>query len=50
VGCEQFYTESELVDGLCPEHRTPPDVVEEENCFFRLSRYESQLYDIIESD
>lgn len=50
VGCEQFYTESELVDGLCPEHRTPPDIVEEENYFFRLSRYETQLYDLIETD
>ena len=24
VGCEQFYTPDELVDGLCPEHLTPP--------------------------
>jgi len=50
VGCEQFYTEAELVDGLCPEHRTRPDLVEEENYFFRLSRYAGQLYDLIESD
>src|SRR5579859_3966909 len=50
VGCEQFYTEDELVDGLCPEHFTKPDVVEEENYFFRLSRYQDQLLDLIESD
>ena len=43
VGCEQFYTEAELVDGLCPEHRTPPEVIEEENYFFRLSRYAEPL-------
>ncbi len=43
VGCEQFYTEDELVDGLCPEHLTRPEVVEEENYFFRLSRYADQL-------
>jgi methionyl-tRNA synthetase len=50
VGCEQFYTESELIDGLCPEHHTRPEVVEEENYFFRLSRYAEQLYRLIESD
>ncbi len=50
VGCEQFYAESELVDGLCPEHLTPPELVEEENYFFRLSRYADQLYELIESD
>src|SRR5579859_1638715 len=50
VGCEQFYTEDELIDGLCPEHLTRPDLVEEENYFFRLSRYADQLRELIESD
>ncbi len=50
IGCEQFYTESELVDGLCPEHLTPPTLVEEENYFFRLSRYANRLEELIESD
>lgn len=50
VGCEQFYTEDELLDGLCPEHRTQPEVVEEENYFFRLSRYADQLSELIEAD
>lgn len=50
VGCEQFYNEDELSDGLCPEHRTRPELVEEENYFFRLSRYAGQLIDLIESD
>lgn len=50
VGCEQFYTESELVNGLCPEHLTVPNVVEEENYFFRLSRYTDRLLELIESD
>lgn len=49
VGCEQFYTEDELVEGLCPEHLTPPEEVEEENYFFRLSRYQRQLEDLIVS-
>lgn len=50
VGCEQFYDESELIDGLCPEHRSRPEVVEEENYFFRLSRYANRLDELIESD
>ncbi len=49
VGCEQFYAESELDDGLCPEHRTRPELIEEENYFFRLSRYADQLQALIES-
>lgn len=50
VGCEQFYVESELVNGLCPEHLTAPTLVEEENYFFRLSRYAGRLQELIESD
>lgn len=50
VGCEQFYTPEELVDGRCPEHGTVPETVAEENYFFRLSRYEQQLRDYIEAD
>ncbi len=50
VGCEQFYTEAELEDGLCPEHHTRPELVEEENYFFRLSRYSDELLRLIESD
>ena len=50
IGCEQFYNENELIDGLCPEHQTLPEVVEEENYFFRLSRYADQLTKLIESD
>ena len=49
IGCEQFYNESELVDGLCPEHLTAPQLVSEENWFFKLSRYEDQLRELIES-
>jgi methionyl-tRNA synthetase len=49
VGCEQFYTEEELVDGVCPEHGVRPDLVEEENYFFRLSRYQDQLLELIDS-
>lgn len=48
--CELFYDENELVDGLCPEHLTPPEPVHETNYFFRLSRYQNELEKIIGSD
>jgi methionyl-tRNA synthetase len=47
VGCEQFYTPGELRDGRCPDHGTVPELVAEENWFFRLSRYTGQLHDLI---
>ena len=50
VGCEQFYAENELADGLCPEHLVAPELVEEQNYFFRLSRYTDRLRELIESD
>lgn len=49
VGCEAFYTEDDLQDGLCPEHKIAPEVVEEENYFFRLSRYQEDIRNILES-
>jgi len=50
VGCERFYKESELVDGLCPDHKKAPELVEEENYFFKLSNYSDQLKGLIEKD
>ncbi|BCB83636.1 methionine--tRNA ligase [Phytohabitans suffuscus] len=47
VGCERFYAPAELADGRCPEHGTEPQRVAEENWFFRLSRYQDQLLDLI---
>jgi methionyl-tRNA synthetase len=43
VRCERFVAPDELVSGRCPEHETVPEVVEEENYFFRLSRYGDAL-------
>jgi methionyl-tRNA synthetase len=50
VGCEQFYEPSELVDGCCPEHGVILETIEEENWFFRLSRYGDRLLDLIETE
>ncbi|MFJ3670604.1 methionine--tRNA ligase [Streptomyces sp. NPDC090106] len=47
VGCEQFWTPDELVDGRCAEHGTEPRRVAEENWFFRLSRYAGGLRELI---
>src|SRR5204863_1005998 len=43
VGCEEFKSESDLVDGLCPEHGIAPEYIEEKNYFFRLSAYQDRL-------
>ena len=45
VACEAYYTEEDLVDGNCPIHKTKASYVEEENYFFRLSRFEQRLLD-----
>jgi methionyl-tRNA synthetase len=42
-GCERFYTEREIVDGKCPDHQTPLTYIEEENYFFRMSKYQEWL-------
>ncbi len=46
-GCERFYTERELVDGLCPDHETAPEIIKESNYFFKMSRYQDWLVDHI---
>lgn len=50
VGCEQFYTPGELVDGKCPEHLIVPEEVSEENYFFKLSNYQEFLEKLISTD
>ncbi len=39
TGCERFLTEKELVGGKCPDHLTVPTSIEEENYFFRMTKY-----------
>ena len=50
VRCERFYRQDELIDGRCPIHGIVPEQVDEENYFFRLSRYGDRLHDLIASD
>ncbi len=42
-GCERFYTEKELENGLCPQHLVKPEYISERNYFFRMSRYQDWL-------
>ena len=42
-GCERFYTEKELEDGLCPQHKTKPEYISEKNYFFKMSKYQEWL-------
>lgn len=47
-GCEEFVRKSDLVNGLCPFHKDPPEEIEEENYFFAVSKYRDKLLEHIE--
>jgi methionyl-tRNA synthetase len=47
--CEAFYTEKDLTDGLCPNHKQKPRWLKEKNFFFKLSKYREPLLRHIES-
>jgi methionyl-tRNA synthetase len=49
VSCEAYYTEDELIDGLCPIHHRPVERLSEENYFFRLSAYQDRLLEHYEA-
>ena len=49
VPCESFWTESQLVDGKCPDCGREVLEKTEEAYFFKLSKYQNQLMDYIES-
>lgn len=46
-GCERFLTEKELVEGNCPDHLVPPQLISEQNYFFRMGNYQDWLIDHI---
>lgn len=49
VGCEEYKDEKELEEGdLCPLHKTVCKEREEENYFFRLSKYEDRIRQLVE--
>jgi methionyl-tRNA synthetase len=48
-GCERFYQERELVNGVCPDHKTAPVEIAEENYFFRMGAYQERLRALLEA-
>ena len=47
--CESFWTESQLVDGKCPDCGREVKYAEEEAYFFRLSKYAKPVRELLES-
>ena len=45
--CESFFTESQLVDGKCPDCGRPVQPAKEEAYFFKMSKYADKLIDYI---
>jgi methionyl-tRNA synthetase len=52
TGDEAFFTEAEVKanNGVCPNHNRPYEKIEEENYFFKLSKYSKQIQEAIESE
>lgn len=48
--CESFWTESQLVDGCCPDCGRPVNKAHEEAYFFRLSKYQDRIIDLFENN
>ncbi len=43
VGHEAFVTQKDLINGICQDHQKAPEVIEEENWFFKLSKYSEEI-------
>lgn len=50
VGCEAYLIERDLVGGKCPIHKVEPEVIEETNYFFALSKYQEALLSHFENN
>lgn len=48
--CESFFTESQIVDGKCPDCGAPVEKAKEEAYFFRMSKYADRLLKHIEEN
>ncbi len=48
--CEAFLSEGDLIEGKCPFHKAEPKRIEEENYFFRLSKYADKVLEHIEKN
>lgn len=50
VECETFYSKEDLIDGKCPVHKKELDFVDEENYFFKMSKYRDKLVEHIKKN
>lgn len=50
VGCEDFFKEEDLINGVCPDHKTKPEFIKEKNYFFRLSKYQDWLQEVYDKN
>lgn len=50
VGCESFKRPTDLVNWVCPDHLTKPDVIKEKNRFFKLKKYQDTLENLFEKN
>ncbi|NJD90480.1 MAG: methionine--tRNA ligase [Geobacter sp.] len=48
--CETFWTETQLIDGKCPDCNRPVDKLKEESYFFRMSAFQQRLLDHIDAN
>ncbi len=48
--CETFWTETQLIDGCCPDCGRATEKLQEESYFFRMSKYQQQLIEHIENN
>lgn len=48
--CETFWTETQLIEGKCPDCNRPVDKLKEESYFFRMSAYQERLMEHIEAN
>ena len=50
VGCEQYLTKSELIDGKCPIHKIEPEIKKEEAYLFKLSAFQKKILSLIQTN
>ncbi len=50
TSCEAFWTEIQLNDGRCPDCGQEVEITEEESYFFKISKYQDRLIDLIENN
>lgn len=49
IGHEAFLTEKDLENGMCPDHKTAPELIKEKNWFFKVSEFTDSIKQKIDS-